>query len=236
MAATDPISESSDGNEASHSIELQRELSNSTVPGTPGADSPNSLVIGSSSPLVRQGAAPFSHMGKGTSLAIGALKPSSFSHIVTPFPIHTHRPSKLSASFTFSSPSMSSVQRDYMARNRDSGNTSDVMASSDSQSDEDSEREEVQLLLKVVRSQRYVHQLEKDVIIAQVEENAAIGELYKFRAVRAQKKLGTTEHDLGHLRNAIRKSGISLADLPSTRKRRRMLNDSPPDVSESPEV
>lgn len=100
---------------------------------------------------------------------------------------------------------------------------------SDSQCDEDSEREEAQLLLKVVRNQRHVHQLEQDVVVAQLEENAAIGELYKFRAVRAQKKLGITEHDLGHLRNAIRKSGISLADLPSTRKRRRLSIDSPPD-------
>lgn len=107
MTTTDSISESSDGNETSHSIDLQRELSNSTVPGTPGADSPNSLVLS-------QGlAVPLFHMGKGTPLPKlnGALKPpSSFSHVVTPLPIRTHRPSKLSASFTFSSPS---IQRDY---------------------------------------------------------------------------------------------------------------------------
>lgn len=99
---------------------------------------------------------------------------------------------------------------------------------SDNLSDEDSEREEAQLLLQVVRAQRQVRQLEKDVILAQIEENATIGVLYKFRAERALQKLGTTEHNLGHLCNEIRKNGISLADLPSTRKRRRVANDIQP--------
>ena len=94
-----------------------------------------------------------------------------------------------------------------------------------SDSDDNSEREEARLLLKAVRAQRQLHQLEQDVILTQLAEHAAIGELYKFQAVQAQKKLDTTEYDLGCLCNSIRKNGIVLADLPSTRKWRRLSNE-----------
>ncbi|KAG6379776.1 hypothetical protein JVT61DRAFT_10314 [Boletus reticuloceps] len=101
----------------------------------------------------------------------------------------------------------------------DSGNTYDSL------SDDDSEKEEARLLLEVVRAQCHVRQMEQDTVLAQLQENTAIGELYKFQADQAHKKLDTSECDLGYLRNEIRKHGISLAGLPSTHKRRRMLSD-----------
>ncbi|KAF8414371.1 hypothetical protein L210DRAFT_880781, partial [Boletus edulis BED1] len=92
-------------------------------------------------------------------------------------------------------------------------------------SNDDSEKEEARLLLEVVRAQCHVHQLEQDTVLAQLRENTAIGELYKFQADQAHKKLDTSECDLGYLHNEIRKHGISLAGLPSTRKQRHMLSD-----------
>jgi hypothetical protein len=103
--------------EALQAAALQRDsdsesLSTSTVPATPGAASPNliSLITGPSisNSLNRQGSVPsHSNVIEGTPLALGAFKvQNSLSHIAsfaTPLMPRTHRPSKLSASFTLSS-------------------------------------------------------------------------------------------------------------------------------------
>ncbi|KAF8131222.1 hypothetical protein EV363DRAFT_1296609 [Boletus edulis] len=194
--------------EAPQAAVLQWQRSTSTVPGTPGVDSPNSGGVLSPSNLER-----------GTPMAIGAFKvPSSprVSHFTMPLLSRTQHPSKLSTSFTFSSPSISLRPGDYIGA-KESVTTSD--------SEDDSERDEACLLLRIVRAQRHARQLEQDVISAQLAKNTAIGDLFKFRVEQVQKKLDATEYDLGYLRNEIRKSGISLADLPSACKRRRLSNE-----------
>ncbi|KAF8126604.1 hypothetical protein EV363DRAFT_1401755 [Boletus edulis] len=199
--------------EAPQAAVLQRQRSTSTVPGTPGVDSPNSVLMNTATSIPRSlthqgGVLSPSNLERGTPMAIGAFKvPSSprVSHFTTPLLSRTQHPSKLSTSFTFSSPSISSVT------------TSD--------SEDDSERDEARLLLRIVRAQRHARQLEHDVFSAQLAENTAIGDLFKFRVEQVQKKLDATEYDLGYLRNEIHKSGISLADLPSAHKRRRLSNE-----------
>ncbi|KAF8547547.1 hypothetical protein OG21DRAFT_1490134 [Imleria badia] len=152
-------------------------------------------------------------------MAIGAFKvPSSprVSHFTTPLLSRTQHPLKLSTSFTFSSPSISSRPGDYIGA-KESVTTSD--------SEDDSEGDEARFLLRIMRAQRHARQLEQNVISAQLAENTAIGDLFKFRAEQVQKKLNATEYDLGYLRNEIRKSGISLVDLPSAHKWRRLSNE-----------
>ncbi|KAF8419508.1 hypothetical protein L210DRAFT_3510735 [Boletus edulis BED1] len=214
---------------------LQQQLSTATIPGTPGADSPNSTSLGTTMSVPRSlvhqdSVLSSSNLERGTPLAIGAFKvqklSSHTSHVATPL----RAASKLSVSFTPSSPLMSSQRRDYMEAREN-------VTSSDGK--DDSEREEAHLLLSVARAQRQLRQLEQDVIHAQLTENIALGELYQFRADQAQKNLDTTEYDLGCLRNTIRKNGIVLADLPSAHKRRRASNEttlSCNGTSMSPEV
>ncbi|KAG6377805.1 hypothetical protein JVT61DRAFT_14579 [Boletus reticuloceps] len=196
---------------------IQQQLSTATVPATPGMDSPNSTDASASIPrslIDRSGVSVCPNLERGTPLAVGAFNiQKSFA---TPF--RTQKPSKLSASFTFSSPMVSLKKRECIE-------TTENVPVISSDSEEESEREEARLLLNVARAQRYLRQLEQDVIHAQLAENAVLSELYQFRASQSQKKLDATEYDLGCLRNTIRKSGISLADVPSARKRRRMSNE-----------
>ncbi|KAF8425367.1 hypothetical protein L210DRAFT_988141 [Boletus edulis BED1] len=190
--------------EAPQATVLQRQRSTSTVPGTPGVDSPNLVLMNTATSIPQSlthqgGVLSPSNLERGTPMAIGAFKvPSSpcVSHFTTPLLSRTQHPLKLSTSFTFSSPSISSRPGDYIGA-KESVTTSD--------SEDDSERER--------RSS------------AQLAENTAIGDLFKFRAEQVQKKLDATEYDLGYLRNEIRKSGISLADLSSARKRRCLSNE-----------
>ncbi|KAF8422165.1 hypothetical protein L210DRAFT_3510012 [Boletus edulis BED1] len=143
---------------------LQQQLSTATISGTPGADSPNSTSLGTTIVLSS------SNLERGTPLAIGAFKVqkllSHTSHVATPL----HAASKLSVSFTPSSPLMSSQQRDYM-KARENVTSSD--------GEDDSEREEAHLLLSIMRAQHQLCQLEQDVIHAQLTENIALGELHK---------------------------------------------------------
>ncbi|KAF8424758.1 hypothetical protein L210DRAFT_3653417 [Boletus edulis BED1] len=215
---------SDENGEAPQAAVLQRQRSTSTVPGTPGVDSPNSVLMNTATSIPRSlthqgGVLSPSNLERGTPMAIGAFKvPSSprVSHFTMPLLSRTQHPSKLSTSFTFSSLSISSRPGDYIGA-KESVTTSD--------SEDDSERDEARLLLRIVRAQHHAHQLEQDVISAQLAENTAIGDLFKFWVEQVQKKLDATEYDLGYLRNEIRKSGISLADLPSACKRRRLSNE-----------
>jgi len=104
---------------------LQQQCSTSTIPSAPGADSPNLLIMAQllhSSLVHKSGTPSHSNMQIGTPLAVGAFKVQrSLSQFTTLFPIHSHQhqPSKLSASFTFSSPLVASHQGDFMVVSND---------------------------------------------------------------------------------------------------------------------
>lgn len=68
---------------------------------------------------------------------------------------------------------------------------------------------ESELLLEVMRHWRNVCTLENELADARIEENAAVGNLYKFRAERAEKRLEGTEFNLGSVRHSIRKNIVA---------------------------
>ncbi|KAG6373016.1 hypothetical protein JVT61DRAFT_7069 [Boletus reticuloceps] len=213
-------SDSFDGDEkpeekVSQAAGLQWQFAKPTAPvsATPVTNTPNLQDTGTSIPpsLVDQDVPSSFSQERGTPLAVGAF--SVQKSYTTPF--RSQKPSKLSASFTLSSPLVSSKRGEY----------AEAIGNVTSDSEEESEREEARLLLSVARAQHCLRQLEQDVVHAQLAENTALNELYQFRASQAQKNLDATEYDLGCLRNTIRKNGISLADVPSARKRRRMSNE-----------
>jgi len=82
-----------------------------------------------------------------------------------------------------------------------------------------SEQEEARFLLEVARAQWNVRSIEQELSKANLRENAALGELYKFRAELAEQKLDMAEFDLGYIRNLLRQGGHMLDDALSSRKR-----------------
>ncbi|KAG6369932.1 hypothetical protein JVT61DRAFT_13316 [Boletus reticuloceps] len=126
---THPLPHSSDSfdgdenSEAPQAAVLQRQYSTSTIPGTPGVDSPNLVSMNTAASIPQSlthqgGVLSPSNPERGTPLAIGAFKVPKLSprisHFTMPLLSHTQQPSKLSTSFTFSSPSISSRPGDYL--------------------------------------------------------------------------------------------------------------------------
>ncbi|KAI5999663.1 hypothetical protein EDD15DRAFT_2193695 [Pisolithus albus] len=98
-------------------------------------------------------------------------------------------------------------------------------AGEEEEEEERAERDEAKLVLEVARAQRKICRVEQQLSTARLEEIDALGNLYWFRAELAERKLQYADFDVGHVRHSIRKNGVSLCDLPSTRKRRRMSDN-----------
>ncbi|KAI6014231.1 hypothetical protein BKA83DRAFT_4499420 [Pisolithus microcarpus] len=91
--------------------------------------------------------------------------------------------------------------------------------------EECAERDEAKLVLEVARAQCKICHIEQQLSTARLEEIDALGNLYQFRAELTERKLQYADFDLGHVRHSIQKNGVSLCDLPSTRKRRQMSDN-----------
>ncbi|KAI5981276.1 hypothetical protein EDD15DRAFT_2204161 [Pisolithus albus] len=98
--------------------------------------------------------------------------------------------------------------------------------------DEDHEefnQQEAYLLLDIARAQATVRRLEQQLVHAKLDENIALGNLYKCRAQESERRLENAEAELGCIRNSIRMSGGKLCD-DSARKRRRRISGSSSDA------
>ncbi|KAI6013391.1 hypothetical protein PISMIDRAFT_9504 [Pisolithus microcarpus 441] len=91
--------------------------------------------------------------------------------------------------------------------------------------EERAERDEAKLVLEVARAQRKICHVEQQLSTARLEDIDALGNLYQFRAELAERKLQYADFNLGHVHHSIRKNGVSLCDLPSTRKCHQMSNN-----------
>ncbi|KAI6013666.1 hypothetical protein BKA83DRAFT_4130310 [Pisolithus microcarpus] len=97
-------------------------------------------------------------------------------------------------------------------------NSTPTKAVDEEGSDTELEREEANFVLEAARAQRNVCILEQQLAAAKVDETIALGNLYRFRAQTAERKLKDANIDVGRIRHDIRKSGIVLHN---PRKRRR---------------
>ena len=70
----------------------------------------------------------------------------------------------------------------------------------------EAKRVDLELLLKVMRCQHNICMLENELAHARVQENIMVGNLYRFRANEAEKRLEGTEFDLGCVCNAMCKN------------------------------
>ncbi|KAI5993530.1 hypothetical protein EDD15DRAFT_2367278 [Pisolithus albus] len=134
---------------------------------------------------------------KGTPSAIGALrlrKSAVFQSYSTPF---------RNRNLNFVSPKTNSTPAKVV---------------DDEGSDIELEREEANFVLEAARAQRNVCILEQQLAAAKVDETIALGNLYRFRAQTAERKLEDANIDVGRIRHDIRKSGVVLHN---PRKRRR---------------
>ncbi|KAG6375183.1 hypothetical protein JVT61DRAFT_3392 [Boletus reticuloceps] len=183
------------------------------VPGTPDADSPSN----SSSPVlsVRSVARGPGEVLTGTPSAIGALKRNtfvSFKQYGTPYKNDnagfSESPRKIHRTVVVEKPVFDTSQRE----------------------EEEREEEEAKFILEAVRAQRNVCILEKQLATAKLEETVALGNLYRFRAHEAERRLGDANAEVGHIRHDIRKNGVVLHN--PLKRRRSSLRQS---VVRSPE-
>ncbi|KAI6020827.1 hypothetical protein PISMIDRAFT_102708, partial [Pisolithus microcarpus 441] len=72
--------------------------------------------------------------------------------------------------------------------------------------------QEAYLLLDVARAQATVRRLERQLVHAKLDENIALGNLYKCRAQESERRLENAEAELGCIRNSIWMSGGKLCD------------------------
>ena len=70
----------------------------------------------------------------------------------------------------------------------------------------EAKRVDLELLLKVMRCQHNICMLENELADARVQENIMVGNLYRFQANEAEKRLEGTEFDLGCICNAMCKN------------------------------
>ncbi|KIK11498.1 hypothetical protein PISMIDRAFT_19468, partial [Pisolithus microcarpus 441] len=105
------------------------------------------------------------------------------------------------------------------------GGEGERVGEEEEEDEEHVERDEAKLVLEVARVQCKVCRAEQQLSIARIKETDALGNLYWFRAEDAERKLNHAEFDLRHVRHSIWKNGVSLCDLPSTRKHCRMSDN-----------
>ncbi|KAI6013711.1 hypothetical protein BKA83DRAFT_4560155 [Pisolithus microcarpus] len=192
---------------------VRPQTSVATIPGTPGANSGcSSFVLPSISSASRCKPGSNTIRAQGTPLAVGIVrgwKPNAIpSSLITPS--HAN-PSGLSSSLLKSSMLKTAVsQEDDDAQH---------VPTSISDADQDgSEQEEARFLLEVARAQRLVRSIEQELAKAKLKENIALGELYKFHAEEAERRLELVEFELGCMRNSMRNSTVALDNEPSDHK------------------
>ncbi|KAI5980697.1 hypothetical protein EDD15DRAFT_2205356 [Pisolithus albus] len=89
----------------------------------------------------------------------------------------------------------------------------------DQESDDiEREREEANFVLEAAHAQHNVCILEQQLAAAKVEEMVALGNLYRFRAQEAERRLEDANVDVGRIPHDICKNGVALRN---PRKRRR---------------
>ncbi|KAI6018595.1 hypothetical protein PISMIDRAFT_106202, partial [Pisolithus microcarpus 441] len=72
--------------------------------------------------------------------------------------------------------------------------------------------QEAYLLLDIARAQATVHHLEWQLVHAKLDENIALGNLYKCQAQESKRRLENAEAELGCIHNSIQMSGGKLCD------------------------
>ncbi|KAI5982919.1 hypothetical protein EDD15DRAFT_2202410 [Pisolithus albus] len=155
---------------------------------------------------------------RGTPAAIGlfrARKSLTTLPPYSPFPYHNY-----ALNFTVRSPMPTQNVLVRTEVSTEDGGEGERVGEEEEEDEERAERDEAKLVLEVARAQRKVCRAEQQLSIARIEETDALGNLYRFRAEDAERKLNHAEFDLGYVRHSIRKNGVPLCDLPSTRKRR----------------
>ena len=80
---------------------------------------------------------------------------------------------------------------------------------------EEFKQDEALCILDIARVQFKMRRLEQALAEAKLEETITLGNLYKRQACEAEKRLESTEFDLGHVQNTIQNSGSSLCDIPN---------------------
>ncbi|KAI6019357.1 hypothetical protein BKA83DRAFT_4495400 [Pisolithus microcarpus] len=183
------------------------------LPVLPSSSVPRIVPSNTSTSLIR-----------GTPATIGlfrARKSLTMLPLYTsPFPYHNY-----ALNFTVRSPVPTQNVLVRTEVSTEDGGEGERVGEEEEEDEERAERDEVKLVLEVARAQRKVCRAKQQLSIARIEETDALGNLYRFRAEDAERKLNHAEFDLGHVRHSIRKNGVSLCDLPSTRKRRRMSDN-----------
>ncbi|KAI6022253.1 hypothetical protein BKA83DRAFT_15963 [Pisolithus microcarpus] len=181
---------------------VRPQTSVATVPGTPGANSGcSSFVLPSISSASRCKPGSNTIRAQGMPLAVGVVRGWKLNAIPSSLITPSHaNPSGLSSSLLKSSMLKTAVsQEDDDAQH---------VPTSISDADQDgSEQEEARI--------------EQELAKAKLKENIALGELYKFRAEEAERRLELVEFELGCMHNSMRNSTVALDDEPSDCKRRR---------------
>ncbi|KAI5983212.1 hypothetical protein EDD15DRAFT_2376777 [Pisolithus albus] len=161
------------------------------VPETPSIDSTSNGM-----PSVQRSRGD-AVLPKGTPSAIGTLRlrrSAVYQLHSSPFPTH---------SFNSASPKITYVPAEVVDQESD---------------DIEREREEANFVLEAARAQCNVCILEQQLAAAKVEEMVALGNLYRFRAQEAERRLEDANVDVGRIRHDIRKNGVALQN---PRKHRR---------------
>ncbi|KAI5981668.1 hypothetical protein EDD15DRAFT_2203705 [Pisolithus albus] len=186
---------------------LTLESTSSVVPETPGAD----LSVSLSSINVEPGSfsqAKLSVPSRGTPSAVGALSIRRKAMINPPYVGTPLRNAWLGATPGKLHDLNADVQAVLGKRLKTDSDYSDP-ADIDN---EEFDQKEAFLLLDVVRAQAVVRRLERQLMDAKIDENVALGSLYRCRAQESERRLEDAEAEFGCIRNSIRMSGGSSTD------------------------
>ncbi|KAI6033738.1 hypothetical protein BKA83DRAFT_4536640 [Pisolithus microcarpus] len=183
------------------------------LPVLPSSSVPRIVPSNTSTSLIR-----------GTPATIGLFRARkslpTLPPYTSPFPYHNY-----ALNFTVRSPVPTQNMLVQTEVSTEDGGEGEQVGEEEEEDEERVERDEAKLVLEVARAQRKVCRTEQQLSIAKIEETDALGNLYWFRAEDAERKLNHAEFDLGHVRHSIQKNGVSLCDLPSTRKHHRMSDN-----------
>ncbi|KAI5987376.1 hypothetical protein EDD15DRAFT_2372368 [Pisolithus albus] len=195
-------------------VPLTTQYNTSTVPETPGADLSISFPSIKAEPASSHRAEPGMPL-KGTPSAVGALCiwrsmvnlpfAGTWNAWFGPTPRRMHDPT-------------AQVCAVLGKRQKTEPDFSDSV-------DEDREefnQQEAYLLLDIARAQVTVRRLEQQLVHVKLDENIALGNLYKCRAQESERRLENAEAELGCIRNSIRMSGGKLCDDSACKHRRRV--------------
>ncbi|KAI6018612.1 hypothetical protein PISMIDRAFT_10121 [Pisolithus microcarpus 441] len=91
---------------------------------------------------------------------------------------------------------------------------------------EEFNQQEAFLLLDIARAQATVHRLEWQLVHVKMDENVALGNLYKSRAQESERRLENAEAELGCIHNSIWMSGGKLCDDSVCKHHRHALGSS----------